>query len=63
MRPDKKIREVKVKSITKKIKDKTFAAKVDRSAIKDIEKIGLSYNNFIEIALNAMKEIAEEIGM
>ena len=63
MRPDKKIKDVKVKSITKKIKDKTFAANVDRTLINDIEKTGLSRAEFIEIALESMKSIADEVGM
>ncbi|MCK5476793.1 MAG: HD domain-containing protein [Candidatus Aenigmarchaeota archaeon] len=63
MRPDKTIDGVKTKSITKKIKDKTFASNVNREAINDIEKTGLSRGEFIEIALDSMKSIAEEIGM
>jgi len=63
VRPDKKIVEVKVKSIKKKMKDKSFAAKVNRDVIMECEKLELSLDEFIEISLNAMKGIANEIGL
>ena len=63
MRPDKKLVNAEVKSIKKKFKDKSFASKVDRNVIMECEKLGFDLNEFIEIALNAMKEIADEIGL
>jgi len=63
MRPDKKIAEVEPSSINKKFKDKSFAAKVSREFISDIEKIGLARADFFKIALDALKPIANEIGM
>ncbi len=63
VRPDKKLTEVKVSSIKKKMKDKSFAAKVNRDVIMECEKLGLSLDEFIETSLNAMKEISEEIGL
>lgn len=62
MRPDKKLEGVKVKSIKKKLKDKSFAAKVNRDLINDIEKTGLDRSEFLQIAIDAMKGIAGEIG-
>ena len=61
--PDKKVASVKVKSIVKRMKNKAFAAKVNRDHIRLCEKIGLPLNEFVEIALDAMKEIAEQIGL
>jgi len=61
--PDKKIKDVKVKSVTKRMKQSAFAASVSRENIKECEKIGLSLNEFTEIALNAMKEISDKIGL
>jgi putative nucleotidyltransferase with HDIG domain len=61
--PDKKIKDVKTKSVTKRMKQSAFAASVSRETIMECEKIGLSLNDFTEIALNAMKEIAEDIGV
>ena len=63
MRPDKKLANAEVKSIKKKFKDKSFAAKVNREVIKECELIGLELGEFLEIALNAMKGIAEDIGL
>ena len=64
VRPDKKIEGTKVKSITKKIKDKAFAASVNRKFINDInEKTGMERSIFIQLSIDAMKEIADEIGM
>jgi predicted hydrolase (HD superfamily) len=63
MRPDKKIEGATASSLTKKFKDKSFAAKVNREFINDIEKTDLQRNEFFEIALSAMKGIAPEIGL
>jgi len=63
MRPDKKIAEVEPSSINKKFKDKSFAAKVSRPFIADIEKTGLDRATFFQISLNALKQIANQIGM
>ena len=61
--PDKKIKDVKVKSVTKRMKQSSFAASVSRANIMECVKIGLPLNEFTEIALNAMKDIAEDIGL
>jgi putative nucleotidyltransferase with HDIG domain len=63
MRPDKKLANAEVKSIKKKFKDKSFAANVNRDVIMECEKIGLSLDEFLQISLDAMKGIAEEIGL
>jgi len=63
VRPDKKLESVEVKSIKKKMKDKSFAAKVNRDVIRECEEAGILLDEFIEISLGAMKEIASEIGV
>jgi len=63
MRPDKKLANAEVKSIKKKFKDKSFAAKVNRDVIRECEQCGLELGEFLEIALSAMKGIADEIGL
>jgi uncharacterized protein len=63
LKPDKKIAGTKVSSIKKKLKDRSFAASVNREFINDIEKCGLDKSSFIEMAIEAMSEIAEEVGM
>lgn len=54
--PDKKISSVKVKSITKRMKDKRFAASVKRENILECEKIGLDINEFVTLCLEALNE-------
>lgn len=61
--PDKKIAGVKVKSVTKRMKEKAFAASVNRDIIRECEKIGLSLDEFAGIAVVAMQGIADRIGL
>ena len=61
--PDRKIASVKPKSITKRMKQKAFAASVSRENIMECEKIGIPLPEFVEISLNAMKEIGDQIGL
>ncbi|MBN1987693.1 MAG: hypothetical protein JW761_15380, partial [Prolixibacteraceae bacterium] len=61
--PDKKIAGVKPKSVTKRMKQKAFAASVKRENILECEKIGLPLDQFAELAVNAMKEISNDIGL
>ena len=63
VRPDKKLKGVEVKSIKKKMKNKSFAAKVDREIIKECEKAEMNLDEFIQISLSAVKTIANEIGI
>ena len=62
VRPSKKLADVKVKSVKKKMKDKSFAAQVNREQIKKCEELlGIELDEFIEITLEAMKSISNEI--
>jgi len=61
--PDKKIASIKNKSVTKRMKQKAFAASVSRENIMECEKIGLSLVDFVELSVEAMKGISEEIGL
>lgn len=60
--PDKKIESVKVKSITKRMKEKMFAASVNRDTIMECEKIGIPLDEFAHISLEALRPIASELG-
>ena len=60
--PDKKLSSVKPKSITKRMKEKAFAASVRRENILECEKIGISLDEFAAISLSAMQEISGELG-
>ena len=56
--PDKKISSVKAKSITKRMKEKAFAASVKRENIIESELIGIPLEEFAELSIAAMAEIA-----
>lgn len=62
VRPDKKLASVTVENILSKWKSKSFAAGVKREDIEKCEKeLGIKLPLFIEIALNAMKSIADQL--
>ncbi len=64
VRPDKKIASVKVKSVTKKIKDKSFAANVSREHLKYCEALlNIPIAEFVGILLEGLKPRAEEFGL
>jgi putative nucleotidyltransferase with HDIG domain len=58
---DKKIESVQVKSVTKRMKDKRFAASVKRDNILECEKIGLELNEFVALCLEALYESDEKL--
>lgn len=60
--PDKKLSSVKPKSVTKRMKEKIFAASVRRENIMECEKIGISLDEFAELSLKAMQNISAELG-
>jgi uncharacterized protein len=62
--PDKQLKAVKVKSILKKFKQPSFAAGVDRELVlKCDDMLGMSLEELAELELNAMQEVAEELGL
>ncbi|MGI6443861.1 MAG: HD domain-containing protein [Candidatus Dojkabacteria bacterium] len=63
VQPNKKISEVTTESVLKKLKKKDFAKAVRRDLIYDIEKVGISLEEFIEIAVDSLNEISDEIGL
>lgn len=63
VRPSRKVADVKVKSVKKKLKDKSFAAGANRERIKSCENIDVPLDEFIALSLDAMTGIAEQIGL
>ncbi len=61
--PDKKIASVKPKSVVKRMKEKAFAASVNRDNITECEAIGIPLNEFAEICISAMNEISNQLGL
>jgi len=64
VQPDKKIAQVKVKSVKKKLKKKDFAAKVNREEIAEgAEDLGLELDEVIAHVLEALVPVGEELGL
>jgi predicted hydrolase (HD superfamily) len=57
------VASIKTKSVTKRMKEKAFAASVKRENIMECELIGIPINDFAELSIAAMTEIADEIGL
>ena len=58
-----RVSDMEAKGLKKKFKDKTFAAKIDRDIIKECEQLGLTLEEFFEVAINGIKNIKEEVGL
>jgi lysyl-tRNA synthetase class 2 len=64
VRPSKQLFDLEVKSVKKKLKDKGFAAQVDRSQIGACEELlQIPLDEFIGIVLDAMKPVAKDLGL
>jgi predicted hydrolase (HD superfamily) len=64
VRPSKKLADVEVSSVKKKMKDKAFAAQVSRDQIHRCEELlGIPLDEFIGITLDAMKSVSGELGL
>jgi predicted hydrolase (HD superfamily) len=64
VRPSKKIADVKASSVKKKMKDKAFAAAVNRDDIRQgAEELGVPLDEHISTVIGAMQKIADEIGL
>jgi predicted hydrolase (HD superfamily) len=62
--PDKKMASLSQESLMKRFNSKSFSAAVDRNQIRmGEEKLGIPFDEFVSIILNAMKEIAPSIGL
>lgn len=61
--PDKKLASVKSKSVVKRMKQKAFAASVDRDKILECEQIGIPLPEFAELSVIAMREISDQLGL
>jgi len=62
--PNKKLAEVDVAAVRKKMKDKAFARAVSREdLLKGAEEIGLPFEEHVQHVINAMSTIAGELGL
>jgi putative nucleotidyltransferase with HDIG domain len=64
VRPSKSIHDVKVRSVKKKWKDKSFAAGVNRTDVEEgAADLGVELSEHIGVVLAAMQGIAAELGL
>jgi len=64
VRPSKKLADVTVKSVTKKMKDRAFARQVSREDIlRGSEALGLPLDEVIDYVIEALKRVAPELGL
>ena len=63
VRPDKKLEGLTTKSLMKRFNEKRFAAGANREQISRCAEMGLTLEEFIDIGLEAMKGIADKIGL
>ena len=61
--PSKKLAEVKVNTIGKKFKDKSFARGVNRERILFCEEIGIPKKPFFKLSLDGIRVVSSEIGL
>jgi uncharacterized protein len=61
--PDRKVASVKPKSVVKRMKERAFAASVNRDTIMECELIGIPLAEFAAIGIEAMQGIGEELGL
>jgi predicted hydrolase (HD superfamily) len=62
MHPSKKLEQLEVKSILRRFKDKRFAVGARRDAIAKCDQLGLTLEEFMTLALEGMRSIANELG-
>ncbi len=64
VRPDKSIHSLEAKSVKKRMKDKAFARSVSRDdMINGAAALGVDLDQHIAFCIDAMKEIAPELGL
>lgn len=64
IKPSKKLKDVDVESVKKRMKDKAFARSVDRETIKrGAEELGISLEEHIDFCIKALLPFAEELGI
>lgn len=61
--PARKLSAVKTKSVKKRYKEKAFARGANREIIAECELLGISIPEFCELALLAMQDISDDIGL
>ncbi|KUK10072.1 MAG: Metal dependent phosphohydrolase [Clostridia bacterium 41_269] len=63
IKPEKKLAAIDVNFILNRFKEKSFARGASREQIQCCSELGLELEEFIEIGLKAMQEIADDLGL
>jgi putative nucleotidyltransferase with HDIG domain len=64
VRPSRSLADLEAKSVVKKMKDKAFAAGVSRDDVRNgAENLGVDLKEHIQFVIDAMREIAPELGL
>ncbi|NLX70107.1 MAG: HDIG domain-containing protein [Clostridiales bacterium] len=63
VKPSKKLADVDTEFVLKKYKEKSFARGASREQINSCEELGLTLEEFISLAIEAMQNIADELGL
>jgi putative nucleotidyltransferase with HDIG domain len=64
VKPSKSLSEVDARSVRKKMKDKAFARSVNREdVVKGAEILGIDLDEHIAFVIEAMQEVADELGL
>jgi len=64
VRPSKKVADLPVASVVKKLKDKAFARSVDRGCVYGgAEALGRPLEEHVAFVIDALRPVADEIGL
>ncbi len=63
VRPDRRLAGITTESLMKRFKEKRFAAGANRENITTCQEIGIGLEEFVGLGLEAMKQIADELGL
>ena len=63
IRPEKKLEPVDVRFVNNRMGEKSFSRAVNRDQIRQCEDLGIPLDEFIQLALDAMKSISDELGL
>jgi len=63
MTPDKKLTSLSIESLKKRFKAKKFAERCNRELILECEEAGVPIDEFLELGLVSLQDIANELGL
>jgi putative nucleotidyltransferase with HDIG domain len=64
VRPSRSLKDLKVKSVKKKLKDKGFARAVNRDEIRQgVEEAGLAFDQHVQFVIESLRPVEERLGL